>query len=164
MIADEFMFKHRKELECKVCGTKFSPLNENRYTIKRNNFFTKAEEECDAFDCPICGCQIVANTRYPKKYDSVEVEFDRIKKNIDMLKCDESTLSKMQMAIDDFGIKKEGDEYVYKGSRYDWYQMRQIRIGLEKGLDISTYADPKYTADQMERMRLGLEEDLESYY
>ena len=36
-------------LECKVCGTKFNAI----------------AEEClyDAFDCPMCGCQVIAKER-----------------------------------------------------------------------------------------------------
>lgn len=46
-------------LECRVCGYKFAALANNRYTIKDGSGFK------DAFDCPMCGCQIVVNRRFP---------------------------------------------------------------------------------------------------
>lgn len=58
-------------LECKVCGTKFSAIIENHYVARDNGKtgFAVAlgsnDEEClyDAFDCPTCGCQVIAKER-----------------------------------------------------------------------------------------------------
>lgn len=58
-------------LECKVCGTKFKAIVERHY-IARNNgkiglavsLDSTAEEGLyDAFDCPMCGCQVIAKER-----------------------------------------------------------------------------------------------------
>ena len=51
-------------LECKVCGNRFTPLKENKYIVKKYGMLTKMVDYYDAFDCPFCGCQIVANIRY----------------------------------------------------------------------------------------------------
>lgn len=56
--------KQKEPLECKVCGNRFTPLKENKYIIKKHNVLTKTVDFYDAFDCPFCGCQVVANIRY----------------------------------------------------------------------------------------------------
>ena len=57
-------------MKCNVCDTEFEPLKENKYTAKGKNFLTLEENEYDCFDCPKCGCQVIASKRMPK----VEVE------------------------------------------------------------------------------------------
>ena len=62
-----------KKYECKVCGSSIVPNKNNRYTVKDrlctggiSNAITGSytePEEYDAFDCPICGCQLVAQKR-----------------------------------------------------------------------------------------------------
>ena len=59
-----------KMLECNVCGARFRPLARQRYTARDNAVMgavaaLSCHEEVlfDAFDCPICGCQIVAQER-----------------------------------------------------------------------------------------------------
>lgn len=54
-----------KQVECKVCGAKFTPISCNRYEVVIDAMFgpTRIGE---AFDCPVCGCQHVLNTRYAK--------------------------------------------------------------------------------------------------
>lgn len=54
-------------LECKVCGTKFQALAEKHYIAKDNArtgaivVLSNDEEKIyDAYDCPICGSQIIA--------------------------------------------------------------------------------------------------------
>lgn len=57
-------------LKCKICGTEF-PAIEERHYIARDNIRTGAftsisnEEEkiYDAYDCPMCGSQIIAQER-----------------------------------------------------------------------------------------------------
>ena len=51
-------------LECKICGTKFNAIVERHY-IARDNGKTGlvAARLYDAFDCPACGCQIIAKER-----------------------------------------------------------------------------------------------------
>lgn len=59
-------------LECKVCGCKFNPVKQNHYIARDNEkvssliatFSSDVESTLhDAFDCPQCGCQIVAQQR-----------------------------------------------------------------------------------------------------
>lgn len=66
------MPKHKK-LTCKVCGEEFYPKEEDRYAVAENkvsgglgsalNGTTEGPELYDCFDCPFCGCQIVAKKR-----------------------------------------------------------------------------------------------------
>lgn len=63
-------------LECKVCGCKFNAIVEKHYVARDNGktglaiAFSSTNEESlyDAFDCPMCGCQVIAKER---KYDFV---------------------------------------------------------------------------------------------
>lgn len=55
-----------KLLKCEVCDTEFEPRKENRYTANATGAFLGGNIEKDCFDCPVCGCQIVAGTRYSK--------------------------------------------------------------------------------------------------
>ena len=58
-------------LECKICGTKFNAIIERHYIARDNGktglavAFGSTAEEClyDAFDCPMCGCQVIAKER-----------------------------------------------------------------------------------------------------
>ena len=58
-------------LECKICGTKFNAIIEKHYLARDNGktglavAFGSTAEEClyDAFDCPMCGCQVIAKER-----------------------------------------------------------------------------------------------------
>lgn len=56
-------------MKCNVCGFEFEPNQENHY-IARNagkygfaNLAGTEEELYDAFDCPACSCQIIAQER-----------------------------------------------------------------------------------------------------
>lgn len=66
------------DLKCPVCGYEFAALEDNRYTVDgthnygRFNYFRDkiivsgdavVNGEHDAFDCPMCGCQLVVNPR-----------------------------------------------------------------------------------------------------
>ena len=62
-------------LECKVCGCKFNPVKQSHYIVRDNEkvsslatvFSCDAEPMLyDAFDCPQCGCQVVAQPRKRK--------------------------------------------------------------------------------------------------
>ena len=58
-------------LECKVCGTKFNAIVEKHYIARDNGktglavaFGSNSEESLyDAFDCPMCGCQVITKER-----------------------------------------------------------------------------------------------------
>lgn len=62
-----------KTYECEVCGSKIVPRKANRYVVKAleiapgmANVITgekKVERYYDAYDCPTCGCQIIAKRR-----------------------------------------------------------------------------------------------------
>lgn len=68
-------------LECKVCGAKFNAIIERHYIARDNGktglvvSFGPTAEEClyDAFDCPMCGCQVIAKER---KRDYIPFTFD----------------------------------------------------------------------------------------
>lgn len=57
-------------LKCKICGTEF-PAIEERHYIARDNSRTGAvaviskdgEKIYDAYDCPMCGSQVIAQER-----------------------------------------------------------------------------------------------------
>lgn len=62
-----------KTFECKVCGHKFVPKKENKYVV-RDRLATgglnsamsgqySESKQYDAFDCDLCGCQMVAKER-----------------------------------------------------------------------------------------------------
>lgn len=58
-------------LKCKICGTEFSAIKERHYIARDNRktglssaFGSNDEEKIyDSFDCPMCGCQVVAQDR-----------------------------------------------------------------------------------------------------
>ena len=58
-------------LVCKICGTKFNAVIERHYLARDNGktslalaFGSNSEESLyDAFDCPMCGCQVIAKER-----------------------------------------------------------------------------------------------------
>ena len=58
-------------LKCKICGTEFPAIKERHYISRDNGktgfssaFGSNDEEKIyDSFDCPICGCQVVAQDR-----------------------------------------------------------------------------------------------------
>lgn len=58
-------------LKCKICGTEFSAVKERHYVARDNGkiglssaFGSNDEEKIyDSFDCPMCGCQVVAQDR-----------------------------------------------------------------------------------------------------
>lgn len=61
-------------LKCKICGTEFPAIKERHY-IATNNVSTlvlsplleKEERKVyDCFDCPTCGCQVIAQERKRK--------------------------------------------------------------------------------------------------
>lgn len=55
-------------LKCKACGKEFEANLERHYVARDNGkvgiCFTGTEENLyDAFDCPVCGCQIIVQER-----------------------------------------------------------------------------------------------------
>ena len=68
-------------IKCKFCGCNFGPTP-NQHYIARDNCTTgistafKNDEEklYDAFDCPFCGCQVLAQERKRKYIPYVEVK------------------------------------------------------------------------------------------
>ena len=58
-------------LKCKICGTEFPAIKERHYITRDNGktglssaFGSNDEVKIyDSFDCPMCGCQVVAQDR-----------------------------------------------------------------------------------------------------
>lgn len=58
-------------LKCKICGTEFPAIKEHRYTgtgsVSTLALSPLLEKEgrkvYDCFDCPMCGCQVIAQER-----------------------------------------------------------------------------------------------------
>lgn len=57
-------------LKCKICGTEFPALEERHYIARDNgktgSFATFLKDETkiyDAYDCPMCGSQVIAQER-----------------------------------------------------------------------------------------------------
>lgn len=58
-------------LKCKICGTEFPAIKERHYICRDAGkielsaaLVSKDEEKIyDSFDCPMCGCQVVAQDR-----------------------------------------------------------------------------------------------------
>lgn len=47
-------------LKCNVCSHEFSASAEKHYVARNNHTLFGGEEILyDAFDCPVCGCQII---------------------------------------------------------------------------------------------------------
>lgn len=53
------------------------------------------------------------------------------------------------------GIKLKHIHYFWN-PKFDWKQMREIRLGLVKRLDVSHYADIRYDAEEMKSIRMSL--------
>lgn len=66
-----------KRLKCRVCRTRFYPKAEDKYIVKERAYglasLTKADVYYDAFNCPQCGCQILANGVLPV-YNPIWIE------------------------------------------------------------------------------------------
>lgn len=71
-------------IKCKVCGCEFPPVAERHYIARDNGnvglvaaFQSNAEENIyDAFDCPMCGCQVVVNERKRSYIPCIEEDFE----------------------------------------------------------------------------------------
>ena len=57
-------------LKCKICGTEFPAIEERHYIARDNSragavvVISKDEEKIyDAYDCPMCGSQVIAQER-----------------------------------------------------------------------------------------------------
>lgn len=69
-----------KIMKCKVCGCDFPPVHEKHYVARDNEksglvaTLDSIEGKLyDAFDCPMCGCQVIAQER---KRDFVPFDMD----------------------------------------------------------------------------------------
>lgn len=71
------------QLECRVCGYKFNAIVERHY-VARDNIKSDAAvafsgeyevKHYDAFDCPLCGSQIITQER---KRDYISDEDDEV--------------------------------------------------------------------------------------
>lgn len=57
-------------LKCKICGTEFPAVKDKHYISRDNGktgiataFSGDEEKLFDSFDCPQCGCQVIAQER-----------------------------------------------------------------------------------------------------
>lgn len=58
-------------IKCKICGCEFPPVIDKHYVARDNGRFglvvtfqsNDEEKLYDAFDCPFCGCQTIAQER-----------------------------------------------------------------------------------------------------
>lgn len=60
-------------LKCKICGTEFPAIDDKHYICRDNGVtgiskVNRKEEEkiYDCYDCPQCGCQVIAQERKRK--------------------------------------------------------------------------------------------------
>lgn len=59
------------KIKCKICGNEFNPIVEKHYVTRDGGkvgiitaFQSNPEEKIyDTFDCPECGCQVIAQER-----------------------------------------------------------------------------------------------------
>ena len=54
-------------MKCNVCGHEFEPKKESRYLASKTDWQLIGGEQTrdyECFDCPVCGCQIVAQERF----------------------------------------------------------------------------------------------------
>ena len=74
-------------MKCTVCGKRFKLKKEDRYIAKKHpvisEILTGGSEDLECFDCPRCGCQIVAGTRLDKVVRESEVECNVCQKEDD---------------------------------------------------------------------------------
>lgn len=63
-------------IKCKICGCEFVPVIDKHYIARDNGesgmatVFKRIEGNMyDTFDCPACGCQIIAQERKRKLVD-----------------------------------------------------------------------------------------------
>lgn len=74
-----------RDIQCEVCGYKFIPYNDNRYTVVGKHNYGRfhyyndgaiisdtaiVDGLHDAFSCPMCGCQIVVHLPQHLKFDA----------------------------------------------------------------------------------------------
>lgn len=59
-------------IKCKICGTEFPALAKDHYIVRDLEktglaaaFGSEESGQFDAFDCPNCGCQVIAQQRKP---------------------------------------------------------------------------------------------------
>ncbi len=64
-------------MKCNVCGHEFTPKKESKYIASQQTApMFGLTKYYDCFDCPECGCQIVAQERYSKFLCETDCEND----------------------------------------------------------------------------------------
>ena len=64
-------------MKCNVCGHEFTPKKENKYIASQQTApMFGLTKYYDCFDCPECGCQIVAQGRYSELFMRIGFEDD----------------------------------------------------------------------------------------
>lgn len=77
-------------IKCKVCGCEFTPVIDKHYIARDNGesgiataFKTTEGKLYDSFDCPACGCQIIAQERKRNYVQYTESIVDDIEEDED---------------------------------------------------------------------------------
>lgn len=84
------------KIECKVCGCEFNPIIERHYISRSEGktgivaaFSENSETKLfDTFDCPQCGCQIIAKQRQ-REYVAPILNEGRCSSCGDCCECDD---------------------------------------------------------------------------
>ena len=70
-------------MKCKICGTEFPAIEGRHYIARDNNrigavvALSRDEEKIyDAYDCPICGSQVIAQERKRLFVSEYDVDFN----------------------------------------------------------------------------------------
>lgn len=105
-------------LKCKICGTEFPAVKERHYVARDNTrtgavaVISKDEEKVyDAYDCPMCGSQIIAQERKrnfePDDNEKMEDEEKMLNFNLDsvesankLIRLCEKCRDEMELDID----------------------------------------------------------------
>lgn len=76
---------------------------------------------------------------------------------INYIKVNESKFDKFQMTELKWGLQQGLDVSLYCNAAFNKFQMREIRWGLEAKIDVSLYARPEINCRQMKQFRELLE-------
>lgn len=140
-----------RDLVCKVCGKEFTPRSYNKKVVK-----TMSGKHYDTFDCPKCGCQVIAHERIvdgqddrllmKKEYsEPKEQRFDATYLVKDVVFDDRSEAAKVYEWItsvlktyywvtvaDFYEFTNARDSIPYFAHKYGWHSVNGITIVRRK--------------------------------
>lgn len=142
-----------KRLVCSVCGNEFQPYKYDRYTVKSTNtqLFNVVDAFFDVFDCPRCGCQVIAKERImdgehestspisymedssKQTYNVAPIQYSsrmdaEVMKNRLLSEIDKYGILSINDYNEILGIKKE--RY---GANYGWLRLDGLRVARRDG-------------------------------